>query len=847
MRLKSTLMVSAGLLAMAGSAWAQTAPTTTVEEIIVTAEKRSVSLQDVPVAVSAYTSETRQLVGLDSLQDFTNFTPGLSFSAGDDRVFVRGVGRQTNTNGSDPGVATYTDGVYNAATSSAGVSDFFLERVEILRGPQGTLYGRNSIGGAINAISKRPTRELSGEVRATVGDYGVLNLEAAVSGSLAEGLRARLAAARYNQEDGFYTNAAGGPSEGGAGERKYLELQLEADIGENLDIWTKVFTGSTDARPRNKNVVSPYDYAAFPTSFISPGSAYGYTQPGFTALGSATTNPGQTDVRRFSTDTTSRLQVNDNYGLNTEVRWRLPGFDVRYIGGYQQYVLSTQTDLDNTSVTSYVFPLDPGFSICGAFIPGCGPATVFPSQDFNYLEDKSFGSSELNFSSNGDGPVQWIAGLYYYAEEQTQEAHFASPDQPQIVAPANGPANPLGDFVFAASTLESRSTAAFGQIDWSLTDTIKVTAGLRYTHDEKEGYEQFRILCFSVCGPDFTLGQYGTSTPGLDITSVAIAGAVPLPGQALAPGVVAPPTVDASTGKARRELAGSWNATTGTLGIQWAPDSDTLAFARYSRGYKAGGFNAGGISITPETDPEKVDAFEFGLKRTFNNSLQANLAVFHYSYEGLQIPLTVTTPAGANLTEFFNLDDATSYGLELETIWRATDALQLMFSYGYSHSEVEKACCFIDGADPLALQPGAQPVGPAVAGAQPQSLKGSRLPQTPEHKVALNASYRFNFDAGELVLSGSYVWKDETYQGIFNRSYNLAPAYDQVDLRAVWTSADDSYRIIGYVKNVFDEEGYDGASGVMFTSPPAPANTVSQTYGLTPPRTVGVQFQYRFN
>ena len=149
MKFRHILYASAGLIGIAASASAQTASqvaTTTsagddatLPVIVVTAEKRSVNLQDVPLAISAFTSESRQLLGLNSLQDITNFTPGLTYSAGTDRVFIRGVGRQTNTNGSDPGVATYTDGVYNSSTFSVASSDFFVQRVEVLRGPQGTL------------------------------------------------------------------------------------------------------------------------------------------------------------------------------------------------------------------------------------------------------------------------------------------------------------------------------------------------------------------------------------------------------------------------------------------------------------------------------------------------------------------------------------------------------------------------------------------------------------------------------------------------------------------------------------------------------------------------------------
>jgi len=158
------------------------------------------------------------------------------------------------------------------------------------------------------------------------------------------------------------------------------------------------------------------------------------------------------------------------------------------------------------------------------------------------------------------------------------------------------------------------------------------------------------------------------------------------------------------------------------------------------------------------------------------------------------------------------------------------------------------ACCFVDGADPLALQPGAQPVGPAVNGQQPQSLNGQELPQQTPHKVALNVIYSLNFDEGSLDLSASYTWRDETYHSVFNRSYTQTPAFDMVDLRAIWTAADQSYRVIGFVKNVFDEVGYDNAEGDQYDPTFAPPGlAVAQTYGIMPPRTFGLQVQLRFN
>ena len=173
------LLSSAIVACVAGTAAsAQTQGSNMIEELVVTAQKREESLQDVPVAVSAFTDETRDIVGIRSIQDFATFTPGLSFNAGSDRMSLRGVGRLTNVLGSDPGVAVYADGFYTASNSEAAKSTLFVDRVEILRGPQGTLYGRNSIGGAINVISKRPDDTFGGEVRASIGNYDFKQVEA---------------------------------------------------------------------------------------------------------------------------------------------------------------------------------------------------------------------------------------------------------------------------------------------------------------------------------------------------------------------------------------------------------------------------------------------------------------------------------------------------------------------------------------------------------------------------------------------------------------------------------------------------------------------------------------------
>ncbi|MCR5877891.1 TonB-dependent receptor plug domain-containing protein [Phenylobacterium sp. J367] len=206
MRLKRQLLAASALVGaslMATSAFAQS---TTIEELVVTAEKREQSLQDVPVAVSAFTDERRETIGINSVQDLTNFTPGLTYSTNNDRINMRGIGRFTNNRSSEGGVAMYNDGVYTSSVTAFARSTLFIDRTEVLRGPQGTLYGRNSIGGAMNIISKRPTDDFYAEARAGLANYDAWMTEAAVSGPLFGNIRGRLAGSYSSQGEGYFKN-----------------------------------------------------------------------------------------------------------------------------------------------------------------------------------------------------------------------------------------------------------------------------------------------------------------------------------------------------------------------------------------------------------------------------------------------------------------------------------------------------------------------------------------------------------------------------------------------------------------------------------------------------------------
>lgn len=825
---------------------------TTIAEVVVTAEKREQSLQQVPVAISAYTAVRRDILGINSLQDLTNYTPGFSYSTSLDRAFIRGIGRETNNLATDAGVATYVDGLYNSATVAASGDSLFVQRVEILRGPQGTLYGRNSIGGTVNAISFRPTDTFYAEARGGYGNYGAYKGEAAVSGPISDNIRLRLAASDVGQTRGYFTNVANNTTEGGNDETKYAEVQFDATSGP-FEAWIKADITDFHGHDLLANSIGSYDYNEWNTlASINVNGPHGYTLPGFTELGTATQNPGMTNIRDVNAAINNRA-FDKSYNFTTQLTWHLPSFDIKYLGGYTHYHYHFTDDggwLANgvaNSVTSFTLPTG---------------LEIFPVTENYYDEAKSYWSNEVDFVSTGNGPIQWVIGGYQYQEHYYQDLIFAQLQQPQLASPfyftppfsfSPAPLNPSNDLYYTTQTMTGNSYAAFGQLDWKFSDHFKFTGGLRYNHDNKHGFEHARILCFDgiLCPLDSVLGPF---TPALDGTPAFVAGAAAVPN---APGVTSPVTIDPVTGIATRGLGASWSAVTGTAGLEWTPDRETLVYGKYARGYKEGGFATGGFSIQPESFPETVDAFEVGAKKQFGNRFQANVSTYYYLYHNKQDPLSVQTEAGPNVTEIVNLSKVTLAGVELETIWQPTDNLQFLFNYAHIYSRINNpGQCFADVNDRFAQVPGANISGcpapvpvafPGIPNSQTQNLTGAQAPEATPNKLSLNGDYTFRLPLGNLTFSATYIWKDATYYSIFNRAWSLAPSFSQVDLRASFTDAKNRFTIIAYAKNVTNALGYDGATGFSTAQAfPFVPVSVAQIYGLTPPRTYGIELQVRF-
>ena len=569
-------------------------------------------------------------------------------------------------------------------------------------------------------------------------------------------------------------------------------------------------------------------------------------------------------------------------------------FDVKYVTGgvHYHYILTgpggpdQQANTSQAPIASYTLP---------------GGLVINPLESFNYQEDNSFWSHEINVISTDDSPFQWVGGIYYFKQNYTQPVYTTDPAQSELNGPFGLPT------LFCAQTgnvcapetgfrrfdnrpeINAESYAAFGQIDWKFAPTLKTTLGLRYSHDRKYGSESVRLTCFAVAAC-FAAPEFNPFIPGgipvVDLTQLPSIVAAAAPG-ALPKGVTSVTTYDPATGLATRNYDASWEAVTGTAGLEWQPDDDTLVYAKYSRGYKSGGLNIGiftVLSFSPWTDKETVDSYEIGFKKTFGRTLQTNVAVFYYDYQNLQIPVRQVNSSGGGSglstgsTNFYNVPKAVSQGVELETTWQPIENLQILFNYSYLDATIKSGSA-VDIADPAALDPQARPLqtvaqcAVVVSGAtvcpadtftaslpnggfeRNQNLAGNELPNAPKNKVAVNVNYTWHLNNGSLAASASYIWRDKQYGTLFTRSYNEAPSWDQVDARLTWTSDKDHYKIILYGKNIFDRIGYDaGAYGNRQAGgfQDAAGNRteiiqgIAKTYSVTPPALYGVELQYKF-
>ena len=672
--------------------------------VVVTAQKREETVQDIAIAVTAITSQLRDQIGLTTVQDYTNFAPGLTYSTSNDRLGMRGVTRTSNNFGIRSGISNYVDGVYFSSAIPASREPIFTERVEVVRGPQGTLYGRDSIGGALNVISKRPTDELEGQFNIGAGNFESMKVEGTVAGPITDWLRYRVGGNRIAQNEGYFHNTAGGESEGGRNDGYYLEGQLEGDIGDRFDWWVRAGSlqwhrlGAPGART-GVGAQQPYDtrtLALQSSADIGPNPFFGLSDPNRVQVGTQNTNPAITDRYAFNTDFSGFAHLSPTSEVALEAVWHADNFDIKYLGGYVYYHYNLRQDQDNSPIKRFT---------CLNVALGCGATgrTIHTERVSDYVENRGWFSNEVNFLSTWDGPFQVVAGLYQYQENYNQLTYVSNVTNPggpvlelrdilvgnftnpRPVLPTRNGMNaasgaPSGDSLvfFTNNQALNNAYGAFVQGDYQLNDQWKFTAGVRWSQDDMSGREYARVINHYVTqaqlpfAPGFPPGAAALLPPRIEVTS-QLGGADPTTRTATFCGTAGRGVVnlnetptnanpatnpgcadktrygiytDPLTGNSYRDLEASFTEITGVLGADWTPDDDTLIYGKYNRGYKPGGLGCADVFCTliatPFTDKEIVDAFELGFKRDWRDwNLITNAVLYYYDYQGYQVPNTI--------------------------------------------------------------------------------------------------------------------------------------------------------------------------------------------------------------
>lgn len=719
-----------------------------LEEVVVTAEKRAANVQDIPVAISAFSQDALDEDGITDLQSVQQSVPSLQFTTQSNFgagviVTLRGIGTSVTTSGADQGVALHNDGVYLGKASAGLLSFYDMERLEVLRGPQGTLYGRNATGGSINLISAKPSEEFEAFGDVMVGDYNHRRLRGVVGGGITEGVAGRLTAT-WAEHDGYIENLWPGGEDIADKDEWNIRSQLLFDVNEDIEVLARVSAAeASSAGAAAKTLAYP---AALNVGIIQPGPFAGTPfgvpifQPAFDSA-----QPAPTDLHKVRTDGNESFDQ-EAVGANITVSWDLESVSFKSISAWFNNETTVIRDGDGSELPLYI------------------KGRTEESEQF---------SQEFNLASNADGKLEWLLGAFFYQEESVDKDTFVNFFPNASIPGATG-----YNFSFDSS-VETTSWALFGQASYYLTEQLKATLGLRYSEDKKEGETVNRNVV--------------DATTGVTLVGFPQSG----------------------------KYSETWEEPTGKIGLDYFINEDSMAYISFSKGYKSGGLNVNAPDQAVFA-PELIDAWEIGSKnRFFDNRVELNLSAFYYEYTDLQLfSVTESAPFIQNAAE------STIKGLEIESKVAATEQLAFNFAISYLDSEIND---FItkDPADPAPRQ-------------VLEDLSGNQLPRAPELEVNLGVSYSWDLGHGELTLSGQYHWQDDMFFRPQNDEDKMQEAYDTVDARLTYLSADERWRISAFGKNLADEQAISNLliEAGLFGSPAV----------VTPnnPRTFGVEVGYRF-
>lgn len=799
-----------------------------LEEVLVTAQKRVEGLQDVPISVEAFNAEQLDNLAADDIADIGDFSPNVEIGKGTNqpRYAIRGIGTDDFGIGADPAVGVYVDGVYVGRSGGSKVAFNDIARVEILNGPQGTLFGRNAAAGAIQYVTNKPVDAYEGWVKGTVGNYDRRQIEGVFNMPLTDTLYFRTGLL-YNKRDGWVDNLYNGDDLAREDNRS-ITGQLRWQPTGRLDAILRLEYDEVDqdSRPASSAVWGPRDN----------GSA-------FTRVESEERFP----ERRYLFGSSLHLTYDMDFATLTSITaWR-------------KYSTYNPEEKDGSAELLYRF------------------------NDLNREKNKSFGQ-ELRLDGEFGSRWRWTAGLNYTWEHARQQSGiFLSPQavdkliaEREIGQPYDNfePGQPLDiAFQFIPDPYNRRafsdgyeaynsgvdfaenifidgryeSYAGFADATFDITDTLAITAGLRYTEDQKE------------------FGRY------TEFNEYALAFGFPTETRIDADGNYDP---DGELGYLVSEE--SWSQLTPRLVLDWNVTDAVLLYASYSEGYKAGGFNSAGEILAPAFDPEEVTNYELGMKSTWlDNTLRINAAGFYYEYDNLQSLSFIESeclPNSSTGAYLFETSDVEGEGLELSANWLPTPALELFFNMGLLSAEyarredrqvVDGACQVIDrsgedyrgapeftysigGTYTLDLSSGGE-LAFSAAFSFAEGLERDRCVFVQNNRAEGRPSdvYTFLEENGDFILSDDSATGDlETFP------YSACPDEDDREMlkaRVTYYSPDRHWELGAFVVNATDWKPKRGDPGGLGGELASDFSDGSPSWDRRDePRMYGLELRYNF-
>ncbi|MEO0031417.1 MAG: hypothetical protein RIS94_1175 [Pseudomonadota bacterium] len=756
-----------------------------LEEIVVTAQKRAENVQDVPIAVTAFTASALSEKSVNSVQGLANLTPNVSLDAGSPfsgsssvlTAYVRGIGQDDFAFNLDPGVGVYVDGVYLARTVGANTDLLDVERIEVLKGPQGTLFGRNSIGGAISIVTRDPGKDFGGRLEVTAGRFNRLDVRGSVDIPLVQDKLYSALTFSKTKRDGYVHRI---PFPGASG---FVTDPLTAVPRAGYDThsteggddqWTVrgklKWLASDRVTVRLSGDYQHIDQAATPTTLIKVlanngaptypgelfGSAYnlcinvpnellpsgigsniqalcGVRGTSGTSFGNANVDGNPNNNRLTYTDQFITGDIDKSYATGPNyskvTNWGLSGtidaevadnMSVKSITAYRKLKWNAAIDVDGSPVTI----VEPGF----------------------HMKQEQF-SQELQLIGKAiDNRLDYVVGAYYFKE--TGNLHDYVPFGGGLLQ------------VDGNNTFNTSAWAVFTHLNFKASDTLSFTVGARYTEESKrfEGFQRDPngFLYKLVLG-----AQLDQITDGL-----RQALGFPDPNDPLR---FYPP------GENHKKFTNF----SPRLGIEFRPAQDVMLYASFSKGYKTGGWTtrlSSPEATAPDFNEEKADSWEVGVKsELLDRHLRLNIAGFYTDYKGIQL----TQTNGISPTTK-NAGNAEIYGMEAEVQAVLTDEFTVSGGVGYLHDRYKSKL--------------------------PGTTAGDQLPKTPHWKVNVSPRYAYGLaNGGKIIANVDYTYTAKQFNNTENTPELERKAVNMLNASLAYQAPDERWTLTGGATNLGNE------------------------------------------